>query len=151
MQVFIIGTALETAMALDAKRLNKQTIEARQILKAIVGDSKAWANHPCTLMYRAKGYDLWLNAYHICLEAYKNKDMERAEEWDRVASCFTPPFHTEAYFKQMKRRLFTKNPEHYSQWAHLGTSNENWYFVDGEWRYYCNGKRIPESEIIPMF
>ena len=44
MQVFIIGTPLETAMALDAKRLNKQTIEARQILKAIVGDSKAWAN-----------------------------------------------------------------------------------------------------------
>jgi hypothetical protein len=151
MQVFIIGTPLETAMALDAKRLNKQIIEGNQIMKAIVGETKAWANHPCTLMYRAKGYDIWLNAYLICLESYKNKDMEQAEEWNRVASRFAPPFHQKAYFNQMKRRLFTKNPEHYHQWEHLGTSDENWYFVDGEWRYYRNGKRISDEELIPMF
>jgi hypothetical protein len=42
----------------------------------------------------------------------------------------------------MKRRLYTKNPEHYAQWAHLGKSEENWYFVDGVWRKYVNGKRI---------
>lgn len=149
MQVFIIGTPLETAMALDAKRLNKQTIEARQILKAIVGDSKAWANHPCTLMYREHWE--WLYSYERALEHHKLGNPTLAKAWSEDAERKTPPFHTEAYFKQMKRRLFTKNPEHYSQWAHLGTSNENWYFVDGEWRYYCNGKRIPESEIIPMF
>lgn len=151
MQVFIIGTPLETAMALDAKRLNKQIIEGNQIMKAIVGETKAWAIHPCTQMYRANGYDIWLNAYLICLEAYRNKDMEQAEEWNRVASRFTPPFHKEAYFNQMKRRLFTKNPEHYRQWANLGTSDENWYFVGDEWRYYRNGKRISDEELIPMF
>lgn len=42
----------------------------------------------------------------------------------------------------MKRRLYTKDQEHYKQWAHLGTSEENWYFVDGEWRKYVNGERV---------
>ena len=45
------------------------------------------------------------------------------------------------YYDQMKRRLYTKDKSWYSQWAHLGESVENWYFVDGEWRKYVNGKR----------
>lgn len=149
MQVFIIGTPLETAMALDEKRLNKQIIEARQILTAIDGHSEAWKNHPCTLMYHSCRD--WLYSYERTLEHYRRGNPTLSKAWNEDAARKTPPFHTEAYFDQMKRRLFTKNQEHYSQWAHLGTSNENWYFVDGEWRYYCNGKRIPESEIIPMF
>lgn len=28
------------------------------------------------------------------------------------------------------------------QWAYLGESEQNYYFVDGEWRKYINGKRI---------
>ena len=39
MQVFIIGTPFETAKSLDKKRLNKQIIECKQILKAIDGES----------------------------------------------------------------------------------------------------------------
>ena len=40
MQVFIIGSALETAQALDKKRLNKQIVECKQILNAIEGKTK---------------------------------------------------------------------------------------------------------------
>ena len=47
MQIFIIGSPFETAQALDKRRLNKQIIECRQIMKAINGESEAWANHPC--------------------------------------------------------------------------------------------------------
>jgi hypothetical protein len=54
----------------------------------------------------------------------------------------TPPFHTQEYLNQMKRRLYTKNREHYKQWAELGESEQNYYYVDGEWRVYENGKRI---------
>ena len=60
MQVFIIGTPLETARALDPKRLRKQIIECRQILDALNG-AKAWSNHPCVLQYR--GYEEWLELY----------------------------------------------------------------------------------------
>lgn len=57
------------------------------------------------------------------------------------ADNYSPDWHTQDYYDQMKRRLYTKDPEHYKQWAHLGTSDENWYFVDCEWRKYVNGKR----------
>lgn len=139
MQVFIIGTPLETAMALDPKRLNKQIIECRQILDALSG-AKAWSNHPCVLQYR--GYEMWLGFYKYCLEYYANGLLRDAKiENDYAESC-KPPFHTEEYFDQMKRRLYTKDKEYYKQWADLGESDCNWYFVDGEWRKYVNGKRI---------
>ena len=44
----------------------------------------------------------------------------------------------------MKRRLYTKDPIHYAQLSHLGTSETNWYFVDGSWKYYENGKLIKQ-------
>lgn len=139
MQVFIIGSPLETAKALDKRRLNKQIIECRQILDALNG-AKAWSNHPCVLQY--KEHKEWLIAYMHCLEAFYNKDIHKARIWNLYALDNTPDFHTSAYFDNMKRRLYTKNHEHYKQWESLGESYENWYFVDGEWRKYVNGKRI---------
>lgn len=139
MQVFIVGTPLETAIALDKRRLNKQIIECGQILDAING-AKAWSNHPCVLQYR--GYEIWLGFYKYCLEYYANGLLRDAKIENGYAESRKPPFHTEEYFDQMKRRLYTKDEEHYKQWAHLGTSDENWYCVDGSWRKYVNGKRI---------
>ena len=147
MQVFIVGSPLVTAMALDKRRLNKQIIECRQILDALNG-AKAWSNHPCVLQYR--GYEKWLTAYFNVLVHYRRyvvglcdaNYLGAASIQDIVAKDLTPPFHTQEYFDQMKRRLYTKDPVHYAQWAYLGTSEDNWYFVDGEWRKYKNGKRI---------
>lgn len=139
MQVFIVGSPLETAMALDRRRLNKQVIECKQILDALNG-AKAWSNHPCVLQYRES--ILWLRNYMKCLESYQKGDMVSAELFNGACNCIRPPFHTGEYFKQMKRRLYTKDKEYYEQWAHLGTSEDNWYFVEGEWRIYRNGKRI---------
>ena len=140
MNVFIVGSPLETAMALDKKRLNKQIIENNQILNAIYG-RKAWRNHPCTLQY--KDLTAWLCAYSLCLEDYRDKNMEDAEFWSNVADSVRPSFHTEEFFSQMKRRLYTKNKAHYSQWADLGESFENWYWSPGEQKIikYVNGKR----------
>ena len=67
MQVFIIGTPLETAIALDPLRLNKQILETQQILYALNG-KKAWSNHPCVLQY--KGHEKWLEHYLSCLTLY---------------------------------------------------------------------------------
>ena len=144
MQVFIVGSPIETALTLGTKRLNKQIIECRQILKAITGESKAWANHPCVLMYRE--HTFWLEVYMRALSLYQKGIEDGAILASHVADEFRPPFHTEAYFNQMKRRLFTKDNEHYKQWSHLGESDVNWYYVDGEWRHYRSGKRIASSE-----
>lgn len=154
MQVFIVGSPLETAMALDPRRLNKQIIECQQILDALNG-AKAWSNHPCTLQYRS--HKLWLELYMYCLESFQmsldskispedaDGFIRLAMEWSEKSFEYKPPFHTQEYFDQMKKRLFTKNAVYYIQWANLGTSDVNWYFVDDEWRYYKNGKRVKES------
>ena len=143
MNVFIIGTPLETAKKLDKRRLNKQIIECGQILKAIVGDTKAWANHPCTLQYsNPKNVYWWLLNYMDCLMAYREGFIKTAEYHSNLAEEYKPIFHTKEYFNQMKRRLYTKDPIHYAEFADLGTSDVNWYYVDGKWRHYRNGKLI---------
>lgn len=138
MQVFIVGSPFETAKALDKRRLNRQIQEVKVILDALNG-AKAWSNHPCVLQYR--GHEDWLKLYKYILEAYRYPHPS-AVYYDLVADRCRPPFHTEEYFNQMKRRLYTKDPVHYAQWAKLGESEDNWYFVEGEWRIYRNGKRI---------
>ena len=138
MQVFIVGSPLETAMALDGRRLNKQVIECKQILDALNG-AKAWSNHPCVFQYR--GYEKWLRNYLRVLHNWHIGGVPH-RFYNDMANKSRPPFHTEEYFNQMKRRLYTKDPIFYAQWAHLGESEDNWYFVDGEWRIYRNGKRI---------
>ena len=141
MQVFIVGSPLETARALDGARLRKQIIEVQQILDALNG-AKAWSNHPCVLQYR--GYEMWLGFYKYCLEYYANGWLRDAKiENDYAESC-KPPFHTEEYFRQMKSRLYTKNKEHYKQFAEYGESNTNWYWSQSENKFikYVNGKRI---------
>ena len=143
MQVFIVGTPFETAQVLDSRRLNKQIVECQQILDALDGKT-AWSNHPCTLQYR--GHEKWLMNYRACLLRYKCGEVMRAKISSQWCGIYgTPSFHTQEYFDQMKRRLYTKDNNHYAQWASLGTTEVNWYFVNGEWRYYKNGKRVKES------
>ena len=142
MQVFIVGSPLETAKVLDRRRLNKQIVECQQILDALNG-AKAWSNHLCTLQYR--GHELWLYDYMRCLDCYRKGDIFSAEMFSGACDCIKPSFHTEEFFTQMKCRLYSKDPIFYAQWMNLGMSECNWYFVDNEWRYYKNGKRVKES------
>ena len=139
MQVFIVGSPLETAITLDGARLRMQIIEVQQILDALNG-AKAWSNHPCVLQYR--GYEGWLDDYKKCLEGYAMGDIVRAEVYSILAGGIRPDWHDQRYYDNMKARLYTKNPQHYAQFAEYGTSDYNLYYVDGEWRKYVNGKRI---------
>ena len=143
MQVFIIGSPFETAESLDKRRLQKQIIECCQIIQAIQGKSKAWANHPCTKMYRQ--HLLWLRFYCSALDTYKCGHFDFSQSLSERADSLRPPFHTKEYLDQMKRRLYTKNNDHYRQWSHLGQSDINWYYVDGKWLHYQNGKLITHN------
>lgn len=143
MQVFIVGTPLETAKNLDPKRLNKQILECEQIKRAITTGTGAWSNHPVTKMY--KEHLNWLEYYQQVFKSYKNNDMVSCNYWNERAVSLTPEFHTVEFLDQMKRRLFTKNNDFYSQWSYLGTSAVNWYYVENKWLYYINGKQIIKS------
>ena len=139
MQVFIIGTPLETARALSKRHLNNQINEAGIILAALNG-AKAWSNHPCVLQHR--GCKSWLRAYYGCLYSYVRGKEQDAMVYSELADAIRPDWHDQRYYDNMKARLFTKNPQHYAQFAENGTSDYNLYYVDGEWRKYVNGKRI---------
>jgi hypothetical protein len=65
---------VESAQALDTKRLGKQRVEAYQIFKALRGDydkTGAWVNHPATVMWRGNEYELALYGLSISVEFYE--------------------------------------------------------------------------------
>lgn len=125
----------------DTRRYNKQLLEIKQILDALNG-KKAWSRHPAVLQYR--GCEKWLEHYQRVLIYYNSLGVEH-KFYNEMAIKFSPEWHCEEYYNQVKRRLYTKNPEHYKQWEHLGRSDENWYWSKEENRFikYINGKRIP--------
>ena len=158
MQVFVpFQDPFECAKVLDSRRFNKQILECKQILKAIRGESTAWANHPCVLMYKdhADWLQMYLNAFE-CYKAYKDlleEDFDEAmilhnlaKEWGDTATMIFPPFLTDSFLEQNRRRLYTKSPMYYQEWSDLGTSDENWYYVNGEWKIYINGRIVKSVE-----
>lgn len=155
MNVFLpYQSPIECAKALwnDQRRFNKQIIECGQILKAINSETKAWSAHPCTKMYAP--YKEWLKYYLKCFEAYRH--YMRVEEgttaeliWEyeylfqnEEANKLTPPFLTDEFCDQHKRRLYTKAKELYPQFEQYGTSDIDYYVVNGKLLKYKDGKRI---------
>ena len=130
-------------MALDNARLRKQIIECHQILAAIHGEGEGWFHHPVVLMYSEPNSVRWLKIYADILEGYL-AGYNGLEIADREAREITPTFHTPLFLMQMRRRLYTKNPEHYKQWADLGTSEDNYYWSPTKraWLMYRNGKLL---------
>lgn len=130
-------------MALDPLRLRSQLREAHVILAAIHGEVKGWIHHPVTLMYSEPNSVRWLSMYADILEGYLDGSTGLIEA-DREAREITPAFHTPEFIKQMKRRLYTKNPEHYKDWAEFGESQDNYYWSPTKraWLMYRNGKLL---------
>jgi hypothetical protein len=56
---------VKSAKALDYRRLGKQRVEAWQILRALMGISQGWRNHPATKMWR--GHEKALCEYGIAI------------------------------------------------------------------------------------
>ena len=143
MQVFVVGSPLETAMALSRKHLRNQINEAHVILAAIHGEGKGWIHHPVVLMYSEPNSVRWLSMYADILEGYL-AGYTGLEMADREAREITPAFHTPEFIKQMKSRLYSKDKEKYERYAEHGESDCNWYWspTQRKWLVYRDGKLI---------
>lgn len=156
MQVFIpYKSVIDIAKAMynDRLRYNKQILEIEQIIRAIEG-AKAWRNHPVSLMY--KEHKEWLECYMKCFEYYRSfkkstNEVERlrfeytARFYNNKANKIRPTFlDNQELLDSHKRRLYSKAAHLYPQFAEYGTSEINWYVVDGEIVKYKDGKRIKE-------
>lgn len=58
----------ESARVLDYRRLGKQRVEAKQILMVLLGETKAWQNHPAVRMWRGHTQCLASYGAAICTE-----------------------------------------------------------------------------------
>lgn len=58
----------KTAQSLDNKRLGKQRVEALQILRANLGLTKGWRNHPAAVMWRGHEGYLVMYTKAMCIE-----------------------------------------------------------------------------------
>lgn len=69
MQTFLpFPSFVETASALDYRRLGKQRVETLQILRTLTGESEGWGNHPAVRMWRGYESALALYGLVICAE-----------------------------------------------------------------------------------
>jgi hypothetical protein len=73
-----------TAKSLDNKRLGKQRVEALQILRANLGLTKGWVNHPAAVMWRGHEGYLYQYTNAMCMEwrarGYQDNVQERLQE-----------------------------------------------------------------------
>jgi hypothetical protein len=144
MQTFLPYTNLiESAKALDNKRLNKQILEGYQILKVLSNatPSGAWRNHPAVLMW--EGHEFALRTY-IRSMAFEAKfrgiktenNMRNLEEleiqYGNSWGSGMPRWFTSDKMLRIttthKARLYIKDPIYYAEFAK---------YVDSEYNKPC--------------
>lgn len=133
MQIFIVGTVIETAKILDKKRFHRQITEAELIYKGILGEN-GWGDNIVAKMY--KNHIDFLKLYIEVFKAVKRHDYLEAEILSKKAEICKPSFICDAYIRNMKSRLYTKDPIYYTLWKDYGESHINIYYINNEWRSY---------------
>lgn len=140
MQVFVpYDNPYLVAECLDKKRLPRQITEAKLILDGIDGKN-GWGNSIVAKMWRP--YKDWLYNYWMVLKYYYYGDNLEAISSNTYCLTHKPKFLTKKFCDQHKRRLYTKDPQHYFQFKDLGESYDNWYYVNGKLKIFNQNKNI---------
>jgi hypothetical protein len=118
MQTFLPYPDFEKSMrVLDYRRLGKQRIEARQLLRALQGEG-GWVNHPATRMWR--GYEPALMLYHdAAIKEWIRRGYQNSMELlkPKKAKLVMPPWLGDRKFHcSHQSNLVRKFPEHYRKY-----------------------------------
>ena len=114
MQTFLpVESFEESARLLDWRRLGKQRVEARQILRALEGDG-GWSRHPATRMW--EGHEAALRLYgNVVIREWVRRgyvnNMEILRSGGRIRMppwLGSPDFHA-----SHRSNLLRKDPGHY--------------------------------------
>lgn len=115
-----------SAACLDRQRLGKQRVEILQLLRALLGQTKGWRNHPAAIMWRDYEASLVEYGFAICDEWHHVRGYR-----DTVASSITdimlandmsmsidPPWlGDEAFHASHRSNLLRKDAKWYGQWG----------------------------------
>jgi len=120
MQTFLpYRSYTKTAQCLDRMRLGKQRVEGLQILKVLLGHTKAWQHHPAVLMWRGHERELRTYVLVMCREWRQRGYQDTVAAQVRAlrlpaASQARPPRHfTNKFIRSHRSNLIRKMPEHY--------------------------------------
>ena len=94
MQILILGSSLETAIALDAKMLDQQIEVCDQIISKI----KAGEVDESIEVY--KDHLWWLQMHCNTLDYYRRDNWDEAEEMSYFAERYKPAFITDEYISR---------------------------------------------------
>lgn len=116
-----LPTYQAVARTLDVKRLGKQRVEALQILRANLGLTKGWRNHPAAVMWRGHEGSLAVYTLMMCARwvalGYKDNVHDQVKELmrDLPPESFTEPWWigNEEFHKSHQSNLKRKDPTHY--------------------------------------
>jgi hypothetical protein len=119
MQTFVPErTFADIALVLDYKRLGKQRVEVLQILRANLGLTKGWVNHPASKMWA--GHEAGLCAYGLAMcdawtaKGYKDTCAYKMQELIRPDANDLPDWWGRTDIIESHRsNLVAKFPEHY--------------------------------------
>ena len=99
MQILILGSSLETAIALDAKMLNQQIEVCDQIISKI----NAGEIDESIKMY--KDHLWWLQMHCNTLDYSKRDMLDEAEEMSYFAQRYKPAFITNEYISKSQAKM----------------------------------------------
>lgn len=125
MQTFLPNRSyLACAHYLDNKRLNKQIVEAYQILVALHDPSYGWRNHPAVRMWVGYEYGLAYYGFAMCLEqtTRRGKKLKLYSLFSNLESIsplrfnLKPEWLTEEFILAHRSNLLRKDPEHYGKY-----------------------------------
>jgi hypothetical protein len=114
----------KSAKSLDNKRLGKQRVETYQILRALLGESKGWTNHPATRMWRGNEFQLYEYQAAVCAEwsrrGFKDTVMESSKNLimeKGVRPTYNSPEWTSNVALAITHRanLYLKDPIYYAK------------------------------------
>lgn len=110
----------ETAKVLDYRRLGKQRIETKQIMRTLLGYSRGWANHPAVRMWA--GYEACLRLYGVVMceewrrRGYKDKQLEWFEALELPRFKDPPWMGDERLHLSHRSNLLRKDAAYYGQY-----------------------------------
>lgn len=118
MQTFVpYNTIHDCAYILDRQRLGKQRVEVLQILRANLGLTKGWVNHPASKMWRGHEGALATYGLVMCEEwvdrGYKDTCAEKIAELITPDNNFPKWWGREDIMLSHQSNLVRKFPEYY--------------------------------------
>jgi hypothetical protein len=114
---------IASAKCLDRQRLGKQRVEVLQLLRALLGVTKGWANHPAAKMWRGYEGALALYGFEICLEWQRRGYADTC--FAKIDALFPEGFAApnplwlgdEAFHTAHRSNLLRKDPVWYGQFG----------------------------------